>query len=82
MNKRQIHGLAGFDMNQRLPSEDARQCTMPALFLHGGNDSLIHISHMEAVFDNYSGDKTKMEIQGNHNTARAAHVYKKIATYV
>ncbi len=69
-------------MNQIWPSEDARQCTMPALFLHGGNDSLIHISHMEAVFDNYSGDKTKMEIQGNHNTARAAHVYKKIATYV
>ena len=49
---------------------------MPALFLHATSDSLVNISHMARVYENYTGDKAKMEIPGDHNTTRATHVYK------
>ena len=68
--------MTGFDLMSMVPSRDAELCTMPALFLHATSDSLVDISHMEAVYANYGGDKVKMEIPGNHNTTRATHVYK------
>jgi hypothetical protein len=65
-----VKEMMGFDLYGLNPINHSSQCRAPALFVHAINDELIDISHMRRIYDAYGGDKSKIEIQGGHNTQR------------
>ena len=61
----------GLDLNTLNPMEYAPQRTIPGLFLHAIDDTLIPMSHTERNFDAYGGAvKDVSYFDGDHNSER------------
>merc|ERR1712117_838339 len=52
------------------PVENVSDCTMPAVFLVGSEDTFIPPHHTEAIFNQYAGEKRLITVDGDHNSVR------------
>lgn len=66
-----IRALADFDVMDLKPIEHARRSCVPALFVHGRDDTLISPAHSHMLFEAYSGDREFITVAGTHNTPRS-----------
>jgi len=60
----------GMDIMRLRPAENVSDCTMPAVFLVGSEDTFIPPHHTEAVFKQYAGEKRLITVDGGHNSLR------------
>jgi len=68
--RRGIRRRAGFDINELDALSAAAEAWIPALFLHGLDDTMIAKHHSEKVHAAYSGDKNLILFEGDHNDMR------------
>ncbi|MGX2946154.1 alpha/beta hydrolase [Enterococcus alishanensis] len=54
----------GFSIDQISPIESAKNTDVPKLFIHGGADDFIPISHMEDMYNASPGYKEKLVVDG------------------
>lgn len=68
-----LEKLENFDINDFLPSEDAKQVQVPTIIIHGLQDSLVGIDHSREIFKNLPKNTYKklLEVEGDHNDCRA-----------
>merc|ERR1712187_288099 len=76
-----VQALADFDINDVVPLKYAVQSSVPAFFLHSEGDSFIKLSHSQALFDAYTGQKRMMITQGDHCTKRSDADMEKAADF-
>jgi len=60
----------GMDIMRLQPAENVNDCTMPAVFLVGSEDTFISPHHTEAIFKRYAGEKRLITVDGGHNSMR------------
>ena len=60
----------GMDLNNLKPVEFAKNCTIPALFVHACDDELIPMDHTERNQEAYAGPKEVAFCEGDHNSQR------------
>jgi len=60
----------GMDIMRLRPVENVSDCTMPAVFLVGSEDTFIPPHHTEAIFKQYAGEKRLITVDGGHNSTR------------
>jgi len=65
-----IKKKAQFDLKDLEVVSVARACFVPSLFVHGQNDTFVRPQHSVELYESYGGDKTRMIIDGDHNSAR------------
>ena len=61
---------ANFDILDIEPFLFAKNCTVPAYFCHGKEDTLINVHHCNDLYNVYPADKNIVLLKGNHNTPR------------
>jgi len=66
-----VKALAHFDVDDVLPLEHAKRSYVPAIFMHGGQDTFISPKHSRQIYDAYLGDKEYVTIDGDHNSERS-----------
>jgi len=66
----QVKALADFDIEDLVPLNHGPKSVVPALFLHGLQDTLVMPSHTEKLYNNYAGYKEIMMFEGSHNNSR------------
>lgn len=66
--------LADFDIEDLVPLNYGPKSKVPALFLHGLQDTFVLPRHSEKLYNNYGGDKEMMMFEGDHNTERTERV--------
>jgi len=69
-----VKALAEFDIEDLVPLNHGPKSTVPALFLHGLQDTFVLPRHSEKLYNNYAGDKEMMMFEGDHNTERSERV--------
>jgi len=69
-----VKALADFDIEDLVPLNHGPKSNVPALFLHGLQDTFVLPRHSEKLYNNYSGDKEMMMFEGDHNTERSERV--------
>lgn len=69
-----VRALANFDIMDLKPIHHARRSRIPALFIHGRDDTFISPAHSEVLFEAYSGDRELITIAGTHNSPRSRAV--------
>jgi len=65
-----IRRKTGMDIMRLRPAENVSDCTMPAVFLVGSEDTFIPPHHTEAIFKQYAGEKRLITVDGGHNSMR------------
>jgi len=72
-----VKTLAGFDVEDVVPAEHVGKSYVPALFIHGSDDTFILPKHSQALYNNYAGDKEYHMVDGDHNSERSSEVIAK-----
>ena len=62
---------AKFNISDLKPIDHVGDCATPALFLHAEDDSLVGISHMEALVRSYGGPRVLAMVEGTHSSPRS-----------
>jgi len=65
-----IKKKAQFDIKDLEVVSVARECFVPALFVHGQSDIFVRPHHSEELYDAYGGDKMRILVEGDHNSMR------------
>lgn len=63
------------------PVNFAAMCKVPALFIHGMDDTFITMSHTEAVHGAYQGEKDVFYCEGDHNSERPLDAQEAISKF-
>jgi len=79
--RNRVRALAGFDIEDVVPLEKAKNRSVPALFVHAQQDSFIPVSHSRQLYEQYSGVKEFIEIGGDHNSPRAPKIVAFVADF-
>jgi len=66
-----VQALAGFDIEDVVPLDHARRCTVPAIFMHARQDTFISPAHSKQLYNAYGGQKQMINIEGDHNSERS-----------
>lgn len=69
-----VKALADFDIEDLVPLNHGPKSAVPALFLHGLQDTFVLPRHSEKLYNNYGGDKEIMMFEGDHNNERNERV--------
>lgn len=72
--RRKVQELADFDIDDLVPLDHASRSFVPAIFMHGEQDSFISPSHSRQLYDAYLGDKQYVSVKGDHNSERNREV--------
>ena len=59
-----------FDFRKLLPKNCIKNCKIPTIFIHSGQDKLVSIQHSKELYAQIKGPKCFIEITGEHNTIR------------
>jgi fermentation-respiration switch protein FrsA (DUF1100 family) len=74
--------LADFDIEDLVPVEHAKRCSVPAIFLHARRDSFISPGHSQQLYDAYRGDdKELLSVDGDHNSERNEQVVHRVLCF-
>ena len=66
-----IKDKAHFDINDINPVKNhVSKAFIPALFIYANGDAFILPKHTEMLYKAYAGDKNKIAVEGDHNSAR------------
>lgn len=76
-----ISTLAGFDIEDLVPTEHVKDSFTPALFLHGREDTFILPKHSKQLHDEYAGDKEYLAFTGDHNSERGQDIVERVVTF-
>jgi len=77
-----VQEKANFDIKDIVPIKRAWNFKIPCHFIAGKNDSLIPISHSEAIYNEYGGTKRFTLVEGDHNSCRSDLVYNAVANFL
>ena len=81
--REQIKERLNFDIISINPTGAAQKCTIPAMFIHGTQDTLVDISHSYSLMEVYSGSKSLLEPQNiDHNEPRPNWIYARISKFL
>lgn len=69
-----VQALAGFDIEDLVPANHGPRSVVPALFMHGKQDTFVLPRHSQRLYNNYAGDKEMMIFDGDHNNERGTAV--------
>lgn len=69
--RHRVQALAGFDIEDVVPLENARRSTVPAIFMHARQDTFILPTHSKQLYNAYAGPKQMINIEGDHNSERS-----------
>ena len=58
------------------------KCFIPALFVHGSEDSFISPHHSQDLHDKYAGDKNIILVEGDHNSHRPEFCNDSITIFI
>lgn len=79
--RKAVQSRAGFDVNEIDPLSAAMLVNpeMPAVFLQGTEDEIVHLSHAQMLFDAYAGhDKEVVVMEGiDHDSKRPSYAIDK-----
>jgi len=79
--RKTILAKAKFDINKLIPIEHVGMTVIPALFVAGIEDNFIEPHHTRDIFEKYRGKKNLMLVEGNHNSARPAHLWNQLLLF-
>lgn len=80
--KTRIIEQAGFDFEEVSPISVINNCSMPILFIHGTNDTIVPTHHSKDLFEAYEGEKLFIEIDEGHNETRSERVLDSVSMFV
>jgi len=63
--------LADFDIEDLVPLENAKRSSVPAIFMHGRQDTFITPWHSKQLYNAYLGPKQMVTVEGDHNSERS-----------
>eukprot|EP00440_Ansanella_granifera_P076225 gb/GFBE01082719.1/.p1 GENE.gb/GFBE01082719.1/~~gb/GFBE01082719.1/.p1 ORF type:complete len:377 (+),score=41.56 gb/GFBE01082719.1/:1-1131(+) len=72
--RRSVLKRTGMDILNLKPIENADTCFIPAVFVAGVDDALIHPHHTHDIHEVYAGDKNFIMIEGDHNSERPQYL--------
>lgn len=70
--------LAGYGMDECNAAREVKKATVPALLIHGSNDTFVPCRMCGEIYENYAGEKQKLIIPG---ATHAESYYKDMETY-
>lgn len=74
--------LADFDIEDLVPVDHAKRCSVPAIFLHARRDTFIRPGHSQQLYDAYQGgDKELLSVDGDHNSERNEQVVHRVLSF-
>jgi len=76
-----VQALADFDIEDLVPIEHASRSSIPAIFLHGRQDSFIQPGHSQQLYQAYNGDKEFITVDGDHNSERNEQVVQHVVNF-
>jgi hypothetical protein len=76
-----IRNEARFDIDDVSPIDNVGKCFVPALFLTGKSDTFVLPHHTRELHAKYAGDKTIMEVEGDHNSGRPRYAEDSITIF-
>lgn len=79
--RKTIQNKAKFDINNLCPISHVKEAFIPALFVHGKDDSFIKPHHTQKLYDEYSGDKNIVFCEGDHNSTRPGFLFDSIGIF-
>ena len=65
-----IQSVTAFDIRELAPKKYIKNCKIPTIFIHSGDDKLVNIQHSRELYSEFKGPKCFVEITGEHNTVR------------
>jgi pimeloyl-ACP methyl ester carboxylesterase len=78
-----IEERADLNLYDLTPVKDVAYMRVPVFILHGVRDTVVRVSHAQALFDNYGGkDKTLLKVDQGHNTPREATTNEQICKFI
>jgi pimeloyl-ACP methyl ester carboxylesterase len=80
--RRSIRNKAGFDIYDVDPLSQCRKLKIPAFFLHAHDDEVVLPKHTEWLHQKWGGEKTRMLIDGDHNTPRPKEALDAICDFL
>jgi len=69
-----VKALADFDIEDLVPLNHGPKSSVPALFMHGLQDTFVLPRHSEKLYNNYAGNKEILMFDGDHNNERCEKV--------
>jgi hypothetical protein len=86
--RRSILKKANFDIKKNCPINYVKKSKAPALIAHAEGifklilgDMFIKIKHSEILYENYGGDKSIIQFEGDHNTQRPDFFYDSVGNF-
>jgi len=76
-----VKTLAHFDLDDLVPLNHVKRSSVPALFVHGREDSFILPTHSQELFDAYAGDAEMLLITGDHNSERGQDCVERVVNF-
>jgi len=76
-----VKTLADFDIHDLVPLDHVKGSYVPALFVHGREDTFIVPKHSQRLFDNYAGEAEMRLFTGDHNTERGQESIDRIVDF-
>lgn len=76
-----VRVLADFDLDDLVPLNHVKKSYVPALFLHGREDTFIPPAHSEKLFSEYAGEAEMILVSGEHNTERGHDCVERVVNF-
>lgn len=80
--RQSVRAEAGFDIHDLAPIDKADRCFIPALFVAAKEDSFIPITHSQAIYDVYMGDKNIILVDGDHSSPRPRFLFDSASIFL
>ena len=80
--RQSVRSEAGFDIYDLSPIEKADTCFIPALFVAAKEDSFIPITHSQAIYSEYVGDKNIILVDGDHSSPRPRFLFDSVSIFL
>jgi pimeloyl-ACP methyl ester carboxylesterase len=80
--RQSVRSEAGFDIHDLAPIDKADRCFIPALFVAAKEDSFIPITHSQAIYDVYMGDKNIVLVNGDHSSPRPRFLFDSASIFL
>ena len=80
---RQVESKVHFDILKLKPTEFARTCSVPCVFIVGKEDKLVFPKRVQEIFNAYLGkQKSILNSSGDHSSEREQHVIRQCFSFV
>ena len=70
-----------FNIDDIEPVKFAKKCFVPAFFSHGKDDTFVNMHHCKDLYNTYSGEKSILLVEGDHNSLRPSKINEKAVEF-